>query len=269
MIYLIPVFLLTIIFPYAQMGIDSVVSDAVSYSIFAVVLEQLDWDGHAGIFTLVTLIAAFSCANSGFYGTVRTVYGLSVEGLAPKFLSKLNKFHVPQNATIFTIVPIWVVFVIGYALDTLNLMGESGLNFYLRLLGLSGFTGTACWVAICWSQIVFRKRLKERGYKVEEALTVKARWYPGLAYFANIIMIVALIAMAVEDLLVFAIGVVYTIGPMVIYKVAANMGKVRTTVVIGNDEVLFDEKYPAGCLFCTTEEDKKEVDLDDKFPPKE
>ncbi len=269
LIYIIPVFMLTLVFPYAQMGLEDVYASTEEYSVFAVVLQQYGLGWAAGIFTLVTLIAAFSCANSGFYGTVRTVYGLSVEGLAPKFLSKLNKFHVPQNATIFTIIPIWVVFVIGYALDTLNLMGESGLNFYLRLIGLSGFTGTICWVAICWSQIVFRKRLKERGYSIDTALTVKARWYPGLAYFSTIVMIAALIAMFVEDWLVFLIGVACTVLPMAGYAIAKSMGKIRTTVVIGNDEVLFDEKYPKGCLFCTTEEDKKEVEMDDKFPPKE
>lgn len=269
MIYIIPVFLLTLIFPYAQMGIEEVSGATEEYSVFAVVMEQYGLGWAAGIFTMVTLIAAFSCANSGFYGTVRTVYGLSVEGCAPKFLSKLNRFHVPQNATIFTIVPIWVVYVVGYLLDTLQLMGESGYNFYLRLLGLSGFTGTICWVAICLSQIIFRRRLKQRGYKIEEALTVKARWYPGLAYFSTFIMVAALIAMAAEDLLVFAIGVACTFVPMIAYKIAKSMGKVRTSVVIGNDEVLFDEKYPPGCLFCTTEENKEEnVDLDDKFPPK-
>ena len=269
LIYIIPVFLLTLVFPYAQMGIQSVADDAANYSIFAVVLQQYGLGGLAGVFTLVTLIAAFSCANSGFYGTVRTVYGLSVEGLAPKFLSKLNKFHVPQNATLFTIIPIWFVFVIGYALDTLNLLGDSGLNFYLRLLGLSGFTGTICWVAICWSQIVFRRRLKQRGYAIDTALTVKARWYPGLQYFSIFVMIAALIAMCAEDWLVFVIGVLCTFLPMVGYGIAKSMGRIRTTVVIGNDEVLFDEKYPKGCLFCTTEEDKKEVEMDDKFPPKE
>lgn len=269
LIYIIPVFLLTLVFPYAQMGLEKVADDAANYSIFAVVLKQYGFGSLASVFTLVTLIAAFSCANSGFYGTVRTVYGLSVEGLAPKFLSKLNRFHVPQNATLFTIIPIWIVFVLGYALDTLNLMGESGLNFYLRLLGLSGFTGTICWVAICWSQIVFRKRLKERGYAIDTALTVKARWYPWLQYFSIIVMIAALISMCVEDWLVFTVGVLCTFVPMIGYAIARSMGKVRTTVIIGNDEVLFDEKYPKGCLFCTTEEDKKEVELDDKFPPKE
>lgn len=269
LIYVIPVFLLTLVFPYAQMGIEEVYGATEEYSVFAVVMEQYGLGWAAGIFTFVTLVAAFSCANSGFYGTVRTVYGLSVEGLAPKFLSKLNKFHVPQNATIFTIVPIWVVFVIGYALDSLALLGDSGYNFYLRLLGLSGFTGTICWVAICWSQIVFRKRLKERGYKIEDALTVKARWYPGLAYFSTILMIVALIALFVEDWFVFAVGVACTFIPMIAYKIAKSMGKVRTTVIIGNDEVLFDEKYPPGCLFCTTEEEKApDTEMDDKFPPK-
>ena len=115
------------------------------------------------------------------------------------------------------------MFVLGYALDTLNLLGDSGLNFYLRLLGLSGFTGTICWVAICWSQIVFRKRLKERGYAIDTALTVKARWYPWLQYFSIIVMIAALIAMCVEDWLVFTVGVLCTFVPMIGYAAARSM----------------------------------------------
>ena len=64
-----------------------------------------DLNGQPACSRSLPLIAAFSCANSGFYGTVRALYGLSVEGMAPKFLSNLNRFSVPQNATLFTIIP--------------------------------------------------------------------------------------------------------------------------------------------------------------------
>ena len=115
---------------------------------------------------------------------------------------------------------------------------------------------------------MFRRRLKQRGYAIDTALTVKARWYPGLQYFAVFVMVAAFIALFVEDKLVFIVGVLCTFVPMVLYGIAKKMGRIRTTVVIGNDEVLFDEKYPKGCLFCTTEEDKKEVEMNDKFPKK-
>jgi L-asparagine transporter-like permease len=79
-------------------------------SIFAYTLGIYGLKWAAGLFTITTLIAAFSCANSRPVRTVRALYGLSVEGMAPKFLSNLNQFNTPQNATIFTIVPMWLVF---------------------------------------------------------------------------------------------------------------------------------------------------------------
>lgn len=238
LIYVIPVFTLTLIVPYAEAGLDE--------SIFAYTLGAYGLNWAAGLFTLTTLIAAFSCANSGLYGTVRALYGLSVEGMAPKFLSNLNQFNTPQNATIFTIVPMWLVFLLGFASDELGLWGEEGLPLYANLLGISGFTGTLCWVAICWSQITFRKRLKERGYDPDQALTVKARFYPGLAYFATILQIGAMVLLVFEDggMPVFIISIICVFSPMIIYLVQKKRGKIRTNIKYGADEITFDEKYP-------------------------
>lgn len=236
MIYIIPVFLLTLIVPYAKAGLDE--------SIFAYTLGAYGLEWAAGLFTFVTLIAAFSCANSGFYGTVRALYGLSVEGMAPKFLSRLNKFSVPQNATIFTIIPIWIVFLLGFAVEQLGMLGSGGSTLYATLLGLSGFTGTLCWVGICWSQVVFRRKLKKRGYDPQECLTVKAQLYPALSYFAIILQIAAMILLIIEDQVVFFVSVFFIVLPVVIYVIQKKRGKIRTTVTLGDDEVLFDEKFP-------------------------
>jgi AAT family amino acid transporter len=139
-----------------------------------------------------------------------------------------------------------VVFLLGFASDELGLWGDEGLPLYANLLGISGFTGTLCWVAICWSQIVFRKKLKERGYDPNEVLTVKARWYPGMAYFCNAIMIGAMVLLVFEDggLPVFVISVIATFVPIVIYVIQKKRGKIRTNIKYGSDEITFDEKYP-------------------------
>lgn len=238
LIYLIPVFVLTLVVPYAEAGLDE--------SIFAATLGAYGLKWAAGMFTIVTLVAAFSCANSGLYGTVRALYGLSVEGMAPKFLSNLNRFNTPQNATIFTIVPIWLVFLLGFASDELGLWGEGGLPLYANLLGISGFTGTLCWVGICISQMLFRKKLKQRGYVPDEVLTVKARWYPGLALFTVIIQVGAMILLIFEDggLPVFVISLIAIFLPIVIYGLQKKRGKIRKVVTLGSDEITFDEKYP-------------------------
>jgi len=235
-IYLVPVFLITLIYPYAKASADS--------SIFADTLGAYGLHWAAGLFTLVTLIAAFSCANSGFYGTVRALYGLSVEGLAPKFLSRLNKFQVPQNATIFTIVPIWFVFLLGFMVEQLGMLGEGGSTLYVSLLGISGFTGTLCWVGILISQVMFRRKLKQRGYDPKECLTVRASLYPGLAYFSIALQILAMVLVVSEDLLVFGISVIIIVLSIAIYWVQKKRGKIRTVLNLGEDEVTFDEKFP-------------------------
>ena len=239
MIYVIPVFVLTMIVPYAQASLDE--------SIFSFTLGAYGLKWAAGMFTLVTLVAAFSCANSGLYGTVRALYGLSVEGMAPKFLSHLNKYSTPQNATIFTIIPIWIVFLLGFASDQLQLWGDGGLPLYANLLGISGFTGTLCWVSICWSQFVFRKKLKERGYDANAILTVKARWYPGLALFSIVVQIGGMIMLLFEDggIPVFMISLVAIFLPIIIYVIQKKRGKIRTDIKLGSDEVKFDEKNPS------------------------
>jgi AAT family amino acid transporter len=201
----------------------------------------------AGLFTIVTLVAAFSCANSGFYGTVRSLYGLSVEGMAPKFLSNLNRYNVPQNASIFTIIPCWLVYLLGFASDFLQLWGEDGLPLYASMIGISGFTGTLCWVGICLSQVIFRNKLKARGYIPDDVLTVKARWYPGLAYFAIVLQIAAMVLLVFEEggLPVFVISLIVIFVPIIIYVIQKKRGKIRTVVTLGADEVSFDEKFPA------------------------
>lgn len=237
LIYLVPIFVLSLIMPYFEGNIEK--------SVFADTLYHYGFGWGSQVFTIVTMIAAFSCANSGFYGTVRSLYGLSVEGLAPKFLSNLNRFNTPQNATLFTIVPIWIVFVLGFGVEQLG-WGGGDMPLYTALVGISGFTGTLCWVGILYSQIKFRKRLIQRGYDPNEVLTVKAVWYPWLEYFAVILQVAAMIMLVFEDggLNIFILSMIIIIVPIAIYVTQKKRGKIRTSISIGADEVTFDEKFP-------------------------
>jgi AAT family amino acid transporter len=237
LIYLVPIFVLTLIMPYFEGNIEK--------SVFADALYHYGFTWGSQLFTVVTMIAAFSCANSGFYGTVRSLYGLSVEGLAPKFLSNLNRFNTPQNATLFTLVPIWLVFILGFGIDELGWWGGE-MPLYTALVGIAGFTGTLCWVGILYSQTLFRKRLKERGYDPGEVLSVKAAWYPGLEYFAIVLQVAAMIMLIFEEggLDIFILSMIIIIVPIVIFVIQKKRGKIRTNIVIGVDEITFDQKFP-------------------------
>lgn len=228
-IYVIPLFLLVMILPYAEAGLED--------SVFSTALLMYGFKWAAAVFTGVTMIAAFSCANSGVYGTVRCLYGLSVEGLAPKQFMRLNRFNTPQFATIFTIIPMWFVLALGYFVPDSNL--------YAYLLSMSGFTGTICWMGIIAAQMSMRRKMKARGYQVEEVLHARTPLYPALPLVGFLLMAFALFFMAwqpdLRPVLWFAVPAV--VLPAGIYKIARNMGKVRE-IKLDDDEMSFDEKYP-------------------------
>jgi AAT family amino acid transporter len=141
---IIPILLLVMILPYSEAGLSD--------SVFSLALAKYGFTEIAGILSFIVLTAAFSCANSGFYGSVRALYGLSLEGMAPKIFARLNKQCTPMYATLFTLVMCWAVLSMWWFSN-----GEGEL--YLWLLSVSAFTGAICWISICYSQVVFRKRV--------------------------------------------------------------------------------------------------------------
>lgn len=204
-LYIIPVFCLVLIFPWQKAGIsNSVFADALN-------MYGLKWAG--AVISFVTLSAALSCANSGFYGTVRALHALGRDNMAPAFLAKLNKHAVPQNAVIMTLAAIWILLGIGH------FFGQSII--YIALLLVSGFTGTMCWIALCWAQINFRRRLYRAGYSTKD-LKFKTPGAPYTGIFAIILMVLCLLLLFLNKdptyKIAFAIGCVGIIVPMFLYK---------------------------------------------------
>ena len=245
-LYLVPILLVLLLYP------TELATDATP--VFSDIMKAYGFDGFAVVFLAIVLVAAFSCANTGFYGTVRAMYGLSVEGLAPKFLSNLTKTGNPRNAVLFTLLFMWVVLILGLLSEITGLFA----SLYGTLLCLSGFTGTLAWVGIIASQKRFRKKLKANGYNPDECL--KARVKPGMAWvpwFAMIAQLACLIMLAFGDIIdpegnagggivVFSVACAAVFLPMIGYKIAKSMGKIRDVhgSQIADHELTFEEMYP-------------------------
>lgn len=238
LIFIVPLTLLVLIFPSNLAGVaeGSVFASALAY------YGIPNWI--VMVFSAVVAVAAFSCANCGVYGTVRTLYGLSREGLAPKFLSNLNKYNVPKNATLATVLPTW--FVLAYALFGEITGSSSAATFYRLLLGIAGFTGSVCWGGIILSQIIMRYKIKKRGYDVKAVLKAPVPLFPLLPIVGLGAIVAALFAMAFTDgeFGAFALSLGVTVGPMIAYKIAKTLGKTRTISTVGEDEVAFEDKFP-------------------------
>ena len=229
-IYIIPIFCLVLIFPWDKANLqNSVFADALSY-------HGLHW---AGIVTsIVTLSATLSCSNSGVYGVVRSLNALAKNGMAPKWLAKLNKNAVPQNAGIVTLLAIWFLLAISF------FFGQSLL--YIALLLVSGFTGAIAWISLCWSQINFRKRLLKAGYTADD-LYYKTPGHPYTGIIAIILMVASLVFLMFNEQITyriaFAIGLFTFIAPIAIYKLGGH-DKHHHKILKRHFKTNFDKLYP-------------------------
>ena len=238
-VYVIPITCLVLILSRNDSGLNGSMF-AAALAKYSVMLH-IPWLGYvSACFALVVLSAAFSCANSGMFGTVRSMYALAIEGLAPKALGKLNKNGVPRNATIFTLCCCWVVLAINV------FFGQT--DFYAVLISISGFTGTICWISICLSQVVFRHRIIKRGYTKQD-LKAPAPLSPfvplvigvGLESLGLILML-----FSGDSVLILACvaSIIVLIVPMVVFAIAVKMGKITVKLQLHEEERTFDQLFP-------------------------
>ena len=234
LLYILPLILVILIYPY-ELASDAnpVFADIMNY-------YGIGWLGF--VFSAVVLVAAFSCANTGFYGTVRCMFGLSIEGLAPKFLSKVTKSGNPRAAVLWTLGFMWIVLLVGLISQLTGYLE----NLYVSLLSLSGFTGTLAWVGIILSHLSLRRKLKRNGYDPETCLKAKVkkgqRWVP---YFAVIAQIICLIMLVFENVFIFAVACAAIVLPMIGYQIAKKAGKIRDiSEIASTNETPFEELFP-------------------------
>lgn len=229
-LYIIPVFCLVLIFPWQKAGLsNSVFADALNF-------YGLKWAG--AVTSFVTLSATLSCANSGFYGAVRSLNALARDGMAPHVLAKFNQNSVPQNAVIATLIGVWILLGVGY------FFGQTKL--YIALLLVSGFTGTLAWLSLCIAQISFRNRLYKAGYSIKD-LRYVTPYSPYTGILAVILMVGSLFFLLLNKdpiyKLSFIIGVVSFIIPVIIYKVF-DLSKVRKKALHVKSRVKFQDLFP-------------------------
>jgi L-asparagine transporter-like permease len=86
---------------------------------------------------------------------------------------------------------------------------------YANLLGMSGFTGTVCWISICWSQLRFRKRMGAK-----KIVPYGISWFPISTHLAIWIQVLCLfvVILSPELRVSFYFGVPVLLLPMLCYQ---------------------------------------------------
>lgn len=131
----------------------------------------------ANALNLIVLTAALSVYNSSVYSNSRMLYGLSQQGNAPRFLSRLNKNHAPINAILISATFAAICVVVNY------IAPQNALEILMSLVVSSLIIN---WVMISITHLYFRKN------KLDAHLRTK---FPSFLYpWSNYICLIFLIA---------------------------------------------------------------------------
>ena len=104
------------------------------------------------VMNIVVLTAALSSLNSGLYCTGRILRSMSMGGSAPKFMSKMNKQHVPYAGILATLA----VYVVGVFLNYLVPAQVCEIVLNQASVGI-----IASWGFIVLCQMRLRKAIKQ------------------------------------------------------------------------------------------------------------
>lgn len=141
---------------------------------YVVAMDRLGIKVLPHIVNAMVLTAAFSAGNSYVYCASRSLYGLALEGKAPKLLSTCNKQGVPVYC---------VGIVLLFSLLSFMQLSSSAsvvLNWFVSLVTASQLINFS---AVCVSYLCFYRALKAQGID-RRKLPYRAWFMPYAAWFA-------------------------------------------------------------------------------------
>ncbi|KFC03790.1 phenylalanine-specific permease [Trabulsiella guamensis ATCC 49490] len=134
------------LYPWAEIKSDS--------SPFVMIFHNLDSNVVASALNFVILVASLSVYNSGVYSNSRMLFGLSIQGNAPKFLTRISRRGVPVNSLLLSGAITSLVVLINYLLPQ---------QAFGLLMALVVATLLLNWVMICMAHLKFRAAQRRKG----------------------------------------------------------------------------------------------------------
>jgi len=134
----------------------------------------------ANVLNIIVLTAALSVYNSSVYSNSRMLFGLSKQGNAPRFLSKLSNNHVPIMAIMVSAIFAAICIIIN------KIIPEQALSILMSLVVSSLVIN---WVMISYTHIKFK--VANRGQKTK----FPSFFYPITNYICLIFLLGILVIM--------------------------------------------------------------------------
>nr|WP_245670354.1 D-serine/D-alanine/glycine transporter [Corynebacterium crudilactis] len=140
----------------------------------------------AGMINFVVITSAASSANSGIFSTSRMLYGLSLEGAAPKRWSLLSKNLVPARGLIFSVICLIPAVGLLYA-------GGTVIEAFTLITTVSSVLFMVVWSYILVAYIVYRRTKPElhktSAFKMPGGITMAV---VVLVFFAAMLVVLSL-----------------------------------------------------------------------------
>lgn len=185
--YVVSVFFLGMCVSYNddKLVFASKASTSASASPFVVAIENAGIKVLPQIINAAILLFIFSASNSDLYIATRTLYGLSVNGKAPKIFSRTNKAGVPYVALIFS--------SLFCGLAYLN-VASSSAKVFGYFVNVVSILGLLTWICILVTHIYFMRAVKAQGLDRDRDLVYRAPFQPYGSYIClGFCIIIALI----------------------------------------------------------------------------
>ncbi len=132
------------------------------------------------IVNAMVLTAAFSAGNSYVYCASRSLYGLALEGKAPRFLRRVTRSGVP----VYCVGAVMLVALLAFLAVSNN--AAVVLSWFVSLVTASQLIN---FTAMCVTYLCFRRALAAQGIP-RDSLPYRARLQPYGAYYAGAITFV-------------------------------------------------------------------------------
>ncbi|HEB8154503.1 TPA: phenylalanine transporter [Salmonella enterica subsp. enterica serovar Enteritidis] len=152
---------------------------------FVMIFHNLDSNVVASALNFVILVASLSVYNSGDSNS-RMLFGLSVQGNAPKFLTRVSHRGVPVNSLILSGAITSLVVLINYLLPQ---------KAFSLLMALVVATLLLNWIMICLAHLRFRAAMRRKGRETQ----FKALFYPAGNYLCIAFLALILVLMCTMD----------------------------------------------------------------------
>ena len=193
------------LYPWNQFGnvaADAPWAEAMAASPFVQIFNHIGIPAAAHVLNLVILTAALSVYNSGVYCNSRMLYGLALQGNAPRVFAKVNARGVPIMS--LGVSAAATLFCVG-----LNyLMPKDALGLLMSMVVAALVIN---WAMISFTHLRFRRAKRQTG----EKLVFKAFWFPWADYLCLVFMGLILLILCV-----IGMGAAVLLAPLWVFMVA-------------------------------------------------